>query len=73
MASSSTAAPSPTEIVPGTMYSLPEIKARLGWGDHAMRTARRNGLKVQYVAGRGYVYGKDAIDYIRQRGKVSLR
>lgn len=55
------------------MYSLPEIKARLGWGDHAMRTARRNGLKVQYVAGRGYVYGKDAIDYIRQRGKVSLR
>jgi len=37
------------------VYPLPIFKAIAGLGDHALRTARRNGLKVTYVGRRGNV------------------
>jgi hypothetical protein len=45
-----------TDRVPGlitadTLYTLHELKLRLGLGTHAMRSARRSGLKVRYVVG----------------------
>ena len=51
-------------IEPHVLYPLPEFQRRTGWGRHAMRAARRNGLTVRYAANRGYVHGKDFIAYV---------
>lgn len=53
----------PGEIAPGVIYTLEEFRRRIGWGLAAMRTARRNGLRVIYTAGRCYVRGDDALAY----------
>lgn len=53
----------PGAIEPGTLYRLEDFRARVGWGQFAMRTARRNGLRVIYTAGRAYVRGDDALAY----------
>ena len=45
------------------LYRVEIFRAGVGWGLHAMRTARRNGLKVIYTAGRCYVRGNDALAY----------
>ena len=54
----------PRSIDPETLYHLSEAKQRLGWGAHAMRAARRAGLKVLYVHKRAYLRGSDIIAYI---------
>ncbi|QDS99048.1 hypothetical protein [Adhaeretor mobilis] len=46
-------------------YTLDEFQARLSLGRHAWRTARRKGLKVRRVGGRGYVLGADALEWLR--------
>jgi hypothetical protein len=48
----------------GVLYPIEEFKRRTGFGSHAMRTARRNGLKVRYVGGRAFVRGDDFLSYI---------
>ena len=47
----------------GAIYRLDDFKRRVGWGSHAMRAARRNGLRVIYTGGRAYVRGDDAVQY----------
>lgn len=54
----------PGEIQPGVLYTLPEIKRRSGLGEWALRTARRNGLRVIYTGGRAFVRGSDFIKYL---------
>lgn len=51
------------------LYVLDEFKAVMKWGDRAMRSARRDGLKVRYVGGRAYVLGEDVIEWIRQQNQ----
>ena len=51
-------------IEPHVMYPLPEFMRRTGWGRHAVRAAKAKGLTVRYAANRGYVHGKDFIDYL---------
>ena len=46
-------------IQPGTLYPLPAFKRITGFGNHAMRTARRNGLRVRYLSGRAFVHSDD--------------
>lgn len=55
------------EVIPEALYTLEEGKSRVGWGDHAFRKAKSEGLKVQYKHGRGYLWGKDIIDYIHDK------
>jgi hypothetical protein len=43
----------PGAIEPGVLYTLDEIKRRSKLGEWALRTARRNGLRVIYTGGRG--------------------
>jgi hypothetical protein len=43
---------------------LDEAAARLGWGGHALRAARRRGLKVHRCGKRGYVAGRDLLAFI---------
>jgi hypothetical protein len=59
----------PAQYVPGAilsdaLYRLDEAAARLGWGGHALRAARRRGLKVHRCGKRGYVAGRDLLAFI---------
>ena len=49
------------------LYRLDEFKQRLGLGAHAMREARRAGLRVVRIGKRGYVLGKDALEFAEQQ------
>ncbi|MBC7856468.1 MAG: hypothetical protein IAF94_23810 [Pirellulaceae bacterium] len=62
----------PGTVEPETLYTLDEIKARLRWSLHSMRQARRRGLKVRYVGGRGFVHGQAVIDFILTEGSESI-
>ncbi len=46
------------------LYTLDEIHERLKLGQAAMRQARRSGLKVRKIGRRGYVLGRDLLDYV---------
>lgn len=63
MAAATLTRSTPAVIEAGCIYSVEEFRRRVGWGLHAMRTARRNGLRVIYTAGRCYVRGDDALAY----------
>jgi hypothetical protein len=56
-------------IAPDSLYTLDEAMARSGLGKGAFRKARNNGLKVQYYSTRGFVLGRDLIDFICSRSK----
>lgn len=49
------------------MYTLTAFKRQLGLTESALRAARRGGLRVRYVHKRGWIYGRDWIDYILGR------
>ena len=61
--------PEPSEIEPDVLYWLTEFERRVGWKRGATRAARRKGLKVTYVSRRGYILGKDGIEWILQNGR----
>ena len=66
-----TAGPRPTApgaIVPDCLYRLDEAAARVGWGSHALRAARRRGLKIHRFGKRGFVAGADLIALITKGG-----
>jgi len=62
MAATAQASLSPIE--PGVLYPLPLFKQITGFGNHAMRTARANGLKVRRLGGRAFVHGTDFLGYV---------
>jgi len=47
------------------VLTLEAVEQELGLGRHAMREARRKGLKVRRIGRRGYVLGADLIEFIR--------
>lgn len=58
----------PGAIVSDALYRLDEAAARLGWGGHALRAARRRGLKIHRCGKRGYVAGRDLLAFITKGG-----
>ena len=56
-------------IEPDPIYPVPVAGEILGWGAHAWRQARKNGLEVLYTAGHAYVRGSTLIDYIEANSK----
>ena len=54
-----TLAEAPGTIERSVFYRLDEFQNRVKWSRHAMRQARREGLKVRYMHGRAYVSGDD--------------
>lgn len=58
-------------VHPEVLYALTELQRRTGWSAHAMRTARRRGLRVLRSAGRAYVRGADFIAYIELQNQVA--
>ena len=68
---STTAPPRPTvpgAIVSDALYRLDEAAARMGWGGHALRAARRRGLKIHRCGKRGYVAGADLLAFVTKGG-----
>ncbi len=55
------------EISADGMYTLAEIRARLGLGTYALREARRHGLPVRKIGRRSYVLGKDVLAFAAGR------
>lgn len=62
-----TATPKPTgSIRTDEILPLPELKRRLGWGEHAIRQARRKGLRL-IGFGRGkYALGADVLAFFER-------
>ncbi len=54
----------PGVIRPDELYTLEEIRNRLGISNSTLRAARRSGLRVHYKHKQGYIYGSDWIDHI---------
>lgn len=61
-----TSGSAPGTIEPAVLYKLDELKRRAGLGNWAFRTARKNGLKVRYLANRAFVKGSDFIDFVER-------
>jgi hypothetical protein len=66
--SQSSAGPSSLEsrgvVRPDELYTLNELKHRLGITNSTLRAARRSGLRVYYLHRHAYVYGRDWIEYV---------
>lgn len=48
----------------GRTYPLSAFMQATGWGRHALRHARQQGLRVVKVSGRCFVRGKDFSDFL---------
>jgi len=55
---------SPSFVEPGHLYTLVDVKARMGWRDAAFRAAVRAGLKTHRLGKRLYVLGSDLIAFV---------
>lgn len=54
----------PSFIDPGHLYTLADVKARLGWRDAAFRAAVRAGLKTHRSGKRVFVLGSDVVAFL---------
>jgi hypothetical protein len=64
-----TKAKPPGSIGGSDLYTIDELRRRLGLSSWAMRRARRSGLKVYKIARVKYVLGRDYIAYVESTGK----
>ncbi len=64
--------------------SVPAIEANVSYplasfcqitqlGKHALRSARREGLRVRYVGSRAFIDGSDWLDFVRTKGDDAHR
>ncbi len=62
----------PGEITADGMYTIAEIRNRLGLGTYALRKARQNGLPIRKIGRRNYILGKDILEFAAgdQRGSA---
>ncbi len=54
-------------IVPGSLLTAEEAKRRLGLGDWAWRTMRRQGLCVVRMSGKTFVLADDLIQFAKTK------
>jgi hypothetical protein len=54
-------------IAADAIYTLDALRARLRLGAAAMRTARRNGLKVRQLGRCKFVIGRDLIEWLERQ------
>lgn len=55
-----------TPISDHQTYPLAEFLRATGWGRHALRHARQQGLRVVRVSGRCFVRGRDFSEFLGQ-------
>lgn len=51
-------------IADGNTYPLSAFMAATGWGRHALKHARQQGLRVVKVSGRCFVRGRDFSEFL---------
>jgi hypothetical protein len=59
----------PGLVTSDCLYTLDEIQERLKLGQHAMRQARRAGLRVRRIGRRGYVLGRDVLQFVESAAR----
>tara|TARA_B100001741_G_scaffold291319_2_gene271415 strand:- start:3510 stop:3728 length:219 start_codon:yes stop_codon:yes gene_type:complete len=59
----------PQAIAAEALYSLNEVKLRLGIGDATLRKARREGLPVYRFGKCGFIHGTDLIDFLKKKNQ----
>lgn len=57
----------PGAIAKEALYSLDEVKLRLGIGDATLRKARREGLPVYRFGKCGFISGSELIDFLKNK------
>jgi hypothetical protein len=68
----STGLPAPGFIEPANLYTLDEVRARLGWKEQAFRTARRQGLRILRHGNRGFVRGSEIIRFLEDQEECDV-
>jgi hypothetical protein len=53
-----------TPIEDGSVYPMATFMGAVGWGRHALRQARQQGLRVVKVSGRCFVRGRDFSEFL---------
>lgn len=56
----------PAVVRAGEVYSLAELRRRLGWHEHAVRQARVNGLRLVVFGRAKYALGEDVLAFFRR-------
>ena len=59
----------PGQIGASDLYTIAEVKRRLGLSSWAMWKARRSGLKVYKISRHRFVLGKDYIAFVESTGR----
>jgi len=59
----------PGQIGASDLYTIAEVKRRLGLSSWEMWRARRNGLKVYKISRHRYILGKDYIAFVESTGR----
>jgi hypothetical protein len=59
----------PGQIGASDLYTIEEVKRRLGLSSWAMWRARRSGLKVYKISHHRFVLGKDYIAFVESTGR----
>jgi hypothetical protein len=59
---------SPAVVRAGEVYSLAELRRRLGWQDHAVRQARVKGLRLVSFGHAKYALGSDVLKFFERLG-----
>ena len=59
----------PGLVTADSLYTLTEIQDRLKLGQHAMRQARRAGLRVRRIGRRAFVLGRDVMAFVESAAK----
>jgi hypothetical protein len=69
--SATTQPTAPGEIAGNAVYTLRELRQRLGLGKAALRQARKTGLRVRRAGIRSFVLGKDVVEWLESQPLVS--
>ena len=56
-------------IKPDCLYSFREFEQETGIKRAGVRSLRRSGMPVRYVAGQIWIWGGDFVDHVRTNGK----
>jgi len=64
----------PAGTIPGTilcdaLYSVEELKLRLNWSSATLEAAHCQGLRIYYLGGNAYCYGREVLDFLRSMPK----
>lgn len=60
------------EIRRDSVYPLNEFRRRLGLTPSALRSATREGLRVDRVGKRGFVRGEEWLEFLRRRAEERM-